>query len=38
MSKEPNYKEAYFLLMEYFDSFDKEQKEEIDRELKKLNL
>lgn len=32
------YQEGFNLLMDYFDSFDKEQKQEIDKELKQIGL
>ena len=35
---EPNYKEAYFVLMEYWDSLPDDQKEEIDKQLNKLGV
>ena len=32
------YKQAYDLFMEYWDSFDKEQQKDIDKELKEIGL
>jgi len=36
--KEPDYETAYHILMEYWDSFPEERKEEIDKELKECGL
>jgi len=36
--EKPNYKEAYFLLMTYWDSLPDEEKPQIDKELKKLGV
>jgi hypothetical protein len=33
-----NYKKAYYILIEYFDSISDEEKKEVDRELKKCGL
>jgi hypothetical protein len=36
--KEPNYKKAFNLLMEYFDEFSYETKEELNESLKECGL
>lgn len=36
--KRKNYKEAYYILMEYWDSLPDEEKPKIDKELKKVGL
>jgi hypothetical protein len=33
-----NYRQAYYILLEYWDSFHDEDKKEIDKRLKKLDL
>ncbi len=34
----PNYKKGFDILMEYWDSIDDEQKEDVDKRLKELGL
>jgi len=37
-SKEVDYEKAYYILMEYWDSFPDEEKDNINKELKECNL
>jgi hypothetical protein len=38
MNKKPDFEKAYFILMEYWDSFPDDEKKSIDKELRKVGL